>query len=141
VRARLKPAEIQEWLHRWAGPSAGPAQRLAIPLARAGYGAALLCAPGPMIRLCTGQAPSRRASQVARVLGIRHLAQAAVTAWAPGPEVVAAGAVTDLLHAVSELAFAARYKSLRRAELADALVAAALAVAEPALARQPANGG
>jgi hypothetical protein len=96
VRARLKPAEIQEWLHRWAGPSAGPAQRLAIPLARAGYGAALLCAPG---------------------------------------------AVIDFLHAASELAFAARYKSLRRAELADALVAAALAVAEPTLARRPANGG
>jgi hypothetical protein len=94
-----------------------------------------------MIRLCTGQTPSRRASRVARVLGIRHLAQAAITAWAPGPEVVAAGAVIDFLHAVSELAFAARYKSLRRAELADALVAAALAVAEPTLARRPANGG
>lgn len=141
MRARLKPAGIQEWLHRWAGPSAGPTQRLVIPLARAGYGAALLCAPGPMIRLRTGQTPSRRASQVARVLGIRHLVQATITAWAPAPETVAIGAVLDLCHAASMLAFAARYKSLRRAELADALVAAALAVAEPTLARRPANGG
>ena len=104
--------------------------RPAVPLARAGYGAALLCAPGPMIRLCTGRLPDSRTRRVARVLGVRHLAQAAITAWAPGPEVVAAGTVIDLLHAASMLAFAARYQSLRRAELADALVAATLAIAE-----------
>ena len=112
---------------------AGGSARLAVPLARAGYGAALLCAPGPMIRLCTGQIPSRRASQVARVLGIRHLAQAAIMAWAPGPEMVTAAVAIDLLHAASMLAFAASYKSLRRAELADAVVAATLAVTDPAI--------
>ena len=53
--------------------------RLLVPLARAGYGAALLCAPGPMIGVVTGQPPSRRARQVARILGGRHLTQAAVT--------------------------------------------------------------
>jgi hypothetical protein len=103
-----------------------------IPLARAGYGAALLCAPGPMIRVCTRQSASPRARRVAQVLGIRHLAQAAVTVWAPEPEVVAVGAVIDLLHAASMLGFAAAVGSLRRAELTDALIAATLAVAEPA---------
>jgi hypothetical protein len=107
--------------------------RLLVPLARAGYGAALLCAPGPMIGVITGQPPSRRARRVARVLGVRQLAQAAVTALNPGPEVVALGVVVDLLHAASMFAFAAVVPDLRGAELADALAATALAVAEPAL--------
>ncbi len=109
--------------------------RLLVPLARAGYGAALLCMPGPMIGVCTGQPPSPRARRVARVLGVRHLTQAALTAWNSGPEVVALGVVVDLLHAASMFALAAAAgQSLRRAELADALAATALAVAEPALA-------
>jgi hypothetical protein len=107
--------------------------RLLVPLARAGYGVALLCAPGPMIGVVTGQPPSRRARQVARVLGVRHLAQAAITALNPGPEVVALGVVVDLLHAASMFAFAAVVPDLRRAELADALAATALAVAEPGM--------
>jgi hypothetical protein len=77
-----------------------PAQaslRLLVPPARAGYGAALLCAPGP--------------------------------------EVIAAGAVIDLCHAASMLAFAAADQPLRRAELTDALIAAALAIAEPVTLR------
>ncbi len=76
------------------------------------------------------------------MLGIRHLAQAVITAWAPGPEMVAVGSVIDLCHAASMVGFAAASQSLRRAELADALVAAALAVAEPAGAGlSPANEG
>jgi hypothetical protein len=87
-----------------------------------------------MIRVCTGQYPSLRARRVARVLSIRHLAQSAITAWAPGPELVAAGTVIDVCHAASMLALAAVDRSLlRRAELADALAAAVLAVAEPAV--------
>ena len=112
-------------------PTAAGRLRLLVPLARAGYGAALLCAPGPMIGVVTGQPPSRRARRVARILGVRHLLQAAVTAANPGPEVVALGVVVDLLHAASMFAFAAAVPELRSAELADALAATALAVAEP----------
>jgi hypothetical protein len=118
---------------RSTAPTAVGRLRLLVPLARAGYGAALLCAPGPMIGVVTGKPPSRRARQVARVLGVRHLAQAAVTALNPGPEVVALGVVVDLLHAASMFAFAAVVPDLRDAELADALAATALAVAEPAM--------
>ena len=114
-------------------PTAAGPLRLLVPLARAGYGAALLCAPGPMIGVVTGKPPSRRARQVARVLGVRHLIQAAVTALNPGPEVVALGVVVDLLHAASMFAFAAVVPDLRDAELADALAATALAIAEPAM--------
>jgi hypothetical protein len=118
---------------RSTAPAAVGRLRLLVPLARAGYGAALLCAPGPMIGVVTGQPPSRRARQVARILGIRHLTQAAVTARNPGPEVVALGVIVDLLHAASMFAFAAAVPDLRRAELADALAATALAVAEPTM--------
>jgi hypothetical protein len=107
--------------------------RLLVPLARAGYGAALLCAPGPIIGVVTGQPPSPRARQVARIFGVRHLAQAVITVVNPGPEVVGLGVVVDLLHAASMFAFAAVIPDLRDAELADALAATALAVAEPAL--------
>ena len=107
--------------------------RLLVPLARAGYGTALLCAPGPMIGVCTGRPPSVRARRVARVLGVRHLAQAAITIWATGTEVIALGVVVDLLHAASMFAFAAVVPDLRDAELVDALAATALAVAEPAI--------
>ena len=113
---------------RSAVPTAASRLRLLVPLARAGYGAALLCAPGPMIGVVTGQPPSRRARQVARVLGVRHLAQAVITALNPGPEVVALGVVVDLLHAASMFAFAAIVPDLRGAELADALAATSLAV-------------
>ena len=119
---------------RTAGSAAAGRLRLLVPLARAGYGAALLCAPGPMIGVVTGQPPSRRARRVARVLGVRHLAQAAITAVNPGPEVVALGVIVDLLHAASMFAFAAVVPDLRQAELADALAATTLAVAEPAIA-------
>jgi hypothetical protein len=114
-------------------PAVASRLRLLVPLARAGYGAALLCAPGPMIGVVTGQPPSRRARQIARVLGVRHLAQAAITALNPGPEVVALGVIVDLLHAASMFAFAAVVPDLRQAELADALAATALAVAEPTM--------
>jgi hypothetical protein len=118
--------------------------RLLVPLARAGYCAALLCAPGPMIGVVTGRPPSRRARRVARILGVRHLIQAGITAVNPGPEVVALGVIVDLLHATSMFAFAAAVPDLRDAELADALAATALAVAQPSLSsvgRPKALGG
>jgi len=118
---------------RATAPTAASRLRLLVPLARAGYGAALLIAPGPMIGVVTGQPPSKRARQVARILGVRHLAQAAITALNPGPEVVALGVVVDLLHAASMFAFAAVVPDLRTAELADALAATALAVTEPVM--------
>ena len=118
---------------RATAPTVASRWRLLIPLARAGYGTALLCAPGPMIGVLTGQPPSRRARRVARILGVRHVAQAVVTALNPGSEVVALGVVVDLLHAASMFAFAAVVPDLRRAELADALAATSLAVVEPAL--------
>jgi hypothetical protein len=99
--------------------------RLLFPAARACYGAALLCAPGVALGLCTGQASSAQARAVVRLLGARHLAQAVLTLWRPRPAVLAAGAGIDGCHAASMLALAAARPGLRRPGLADALAAAA----------------
>lgn len=104
-----------------------PAGGRALQLARAGYGVALVLAPGPLIRLVTGAPPTRRACQVARLLGARHLAQATLTTLAPQPGVFAAGTGIDVLHATSMLMLAAIDRAARRTALADAVAEAALA--------------
>jgi hypothetical protein len=96
---------------------------------RAAYGAALVLVPGPVIWLATGQLPSRRARRVAQVLGIRHLVQAALTAAAPEPAVLAIGGQVDAVHGASMLLLALVSRAGRRAALTDALTEAALAAA------------
>ncbi|HUB23047.1 MAG TPA: hypothetical protein VMA97_11635 [Streptosporangiaceae bacterium] len=93
---------------------------------RVGYGMVLVLTPGLVLRLVTGRIPSPRACRVARVLGTRHLIQAAATAAAPRPEVFAIGGEVDAVHAASML-LASVWPGARRAALADALVEAALA--------------
>jgi hypothetical protein len=116
-----------------------------LTLARAGYGVALLCAPQALIRLtgdpATGQPaqasrarPSGRACAVARVLGVRHLVQAGLTAAAlqaqPGsPYPLAAGAAVDALHATTMVGLALVDRGARRVALADVGVELALATA------------
>ena len=115
--------------------------RIWFPLVRGGYGAVLLCAPGMAIRLSGAGAASPRALAVTRVLGIRHLIQAAVTAAAPNAVVLTVGAQVDLAHAASMLALAATSRPLRRAGLADGLTAAVFAAGGMAGARTPRHVG
>lgn len=103
-----------------------------VTLGRAGYGVALVAVPGLLIGL-TGQRPGGRACGVARVLGVRHLAQAGVTAASqlsdPGGSVVlGGGAAVDLLHATSMVALGAVDPHARRAALSDAAVETTLAM-------------
>jgi hypothetical protein len=104
-----------------------PGPGYALQVARAGYGLALVLAPGPLIRLAAGRPPSRRACWTARVLGARHLVQTALTAAAPQPAVFAVGGRVDTLHATSMLLLAAVSRGGRRAALTDALTEAAFA--------------
>lgn len=97
--------------------------------ARVGYGVALVMAPATVIYLATGSFPSRRARRVAQVLGARHLIQAGVSAFAPGPGVLVAGAAVDSVHAASMLVLAIFDRGTRRAVLADGLAEALLAAA------------
>ena len=116
-----------------------------VTLVRAGYGVALVVAPQALIGLTgdpvTGQSPgerprpSRRACGVARVLGVRHLVQAGLTAWALRAEEpdsslpLGLGAAVDVLHATTMLGLAAVDRGARRVALADTGVEAALAAA------------
>jgi hypothetical protein len=111
--------------------------RLLFPAARACYGAALLAVPGVALGLATGQAPSNRERAVVRILGARHLAQAALTLWRPRRGVLAAGAGIDGCHAASMLALAVARPGLRRAGLADAVAAGAFTAAGAAFASTP----
>jgi hypothetical protein len=113
------------------------AQRL--QLARAGYGVALVMAPGLVTYLATGRFPGRRGRRVAQLLGARHLVQAAVTAFVPSPDVFALGAEADALHAASMVALAAADRSARHAALTDAL--AETAFAATGWGRAQAGGG
>jgi hypothetical protein len=109
----------------------------ALPAARACYGAALLSLPGFMTRIVAGQRAGSRARSVARLLGARHLAQAALTARpAPGAARLAIGAAADLTHAASVAGLAAADRGMRRAALADAAIEVTFAAAGLTAARQ-----
>jgi hypothetical protein len=103
--------------------------RALLPVIRAGYGVTLVAVPGVLIRLVAGHPPGRRERRVARLLGARHLIQAAVSAFAPAPGVLAAGAGADALHAASMIMLAAVDPGSRRAALTDALAESLLAAA------------
>ena len=106
----------------------------AVQAVRVGYGMVLVLTPSLALRLVTGRIPSRRTCRVARLLGARHLIQAAATAVAPRPEVLAIGGGVDAVHTASMLLAALRparpaRPAERRAVLADALMEAVLAAA------------
>lgn len=92
-------------------------------LGRAAWGAALLLAPGPVLRHVHGLTVDRRSTGVARVLGARHLAQAAVAWWAPVPLVSAIGVLADSAHALTALGLAVVDPHRRRAGALDAVIA------------------
>ncbi len=126
---RPSPVTYSGFLARGASVARGAA------VARGAYGAFLLCAPGAALAACGAGPASTGVRSVARLLGARHLIQAAVTARMPGPAVLTAGSGVDVAHAASMLALAAADRPLRRAGLLDGLVAATLAVAGTVAAR------
>jgi hypothetical protein len=104
-----------------------PVRTAVLVLARGAYGIALCVAPGALMGLAGGPPPSRRTRAVARLLGARHLVQAAITSVAPDGAVLLLGAEVDLLHAASMAGLAVLAPRRRRIGLADGLIAAALA--------------
>lgn len=115
---------------------------IAFPLVRAAYGAVLLCVPGPLIRHVAGTRPDRRSLITARVLGVRHLAQGALTAANSGRQGLRIGASVDAMHAASMAALAAGDRNRRRIALTDGAIATTFSAFGMALARRrgrPAN--
>ena len=95
--------------------------------ARAGLGALLVTRPDLAARVLGAQ--RRDSHPVLRVLGLRHLLEAAALATRPTAGVVAVGLVVDGTHVLSCLGFAFISRSHRRPALRDAAAASTVLVA------------
>lgn len=93
-----------------------------IELLRGGWGVCMLVAPRRMMSLL-GVEVDVRSLVVARVLGARQVAQAALSGSRPSPEVLALGVWVDVVHCASLVGFAAVDRDRARASLLDAGVA------------------
>jgi hypothetical protein len=94
---------------------------------RAGYGAVQLLWPDRSPEQVLGGPLEPAARTGVRVLGARQLAQAGLTVTAPTPALLAAGAGTDALHALSMAVLALADRRWRRPAVVSALTAAAFA--------------
>jgi NAD(P)-dependent dehydrogenase (short-subunit alcohol dehydrogenase family) len=111
-----------------SGRSAPTASR-ATAAVRAGWGGALLMMPGMLLRAGGLSPVSTAAVTAARVLGARHLLQAALTAVRPTASVAVLGAAVDAAHAGTDVLLAVASARWRRTALTDAAVAAGFAAA------------
>jgi hypothetical protein len=96
---------------------------------RAAYGGTELLAPGTVERLLLGSGLDSRGRKALRVLGARHLLQAAATARG-GATVHRVGGSVDVAHALTMLALAAFDPPRRRVALLNAAIALAFAAGE-----------
>lgn len=94
-----------------------------IELVRAGWGAALLVAPGTVLERVHGLEVDRKSLVIARILGARHLVQASLSGVNPGPEVLAAGVWVDTVHALTAFGLAVVDRRRARAGVTDGIVA------------------
>lgn len=99
----------------------------AIELIRAGWGAVLLAAPAEVLDHIHGVQVDRKALVITRILGARHLTQAALSGVSPGPEVLAAGVWVDAVHSATALGLAVLDRRRARGGVTDAAVAASWA--------------
>jgi hypothetical protein len=96
---------------------------------RAGWGGALLLVPRRLLNAAGYRPAPAGAVLVLRVLGARHLAQAAAGGVAARESFAALGAVVDTLHSGTCVGLAAGSGRWRRAALLDAAVEAGFAAA------------
>lgn len=111
-------------------PVPAPSRPLeAISVARVVLGAGLLAKPTPLLAIAGGDAGSRRARQVARLLGVRQVLQGAVSIRRPTTTVALLGVAADALHSLSMVGLGLLDRDQRRVALTDAAVAASFAAA------------
>jgi hypothetical protein len=92
------------------------------------WGSACLLIPARLTAAAGGPV-DRRATDVARVLGVRHLVQGAVSVARPTPPVLRAGAAIDLLHSASMVVLGGFDRGRRRLAWTDAVIAASWCLA------------
>ena len=102
---------------------------------RLGYGLLQLRAPNLMPTRALGPPLRRRDRAVLRLLGARHLLQAAVTTAMPTPPVLRCGASVDAAHAASMMV-AALDRCRRRTAVAEMLCASGFTIAGVRAARR-----
>ena len=94
--------------------------------ARVGWAALLIGRPDAVFRAMGGTRPDGRWRVIARILGVRHLAQALLE-FGERPDKVRVAALIDTVHAASVLGYAAIDRPRRRVALADSAVAGSFA--------------
>ncbi len=94
-----------------------------IELSRAAWGVALLSRPRWVLTRVHRVRIDRPSLVIARILGARHLAQAALSGAAPTPAVLAMGVWVDGVHALTAVGLAVADRSRARAGLVDAGIA------------------
>lgn len=107
-------------VHRCPTVESSSRAQTAVAVARVSWGCLLIVLPLGLIRTL-GLPSDRRAIATIRVLGLRHLVQAAVVGGSGRR--IRVGALVDLLHGVSMLLLASFDAPRRRAALLDATVA------------------
>ena len=110
-------------------PRSRPATQRRIEAVRAVWGAALMIGPRTILERVHGVRADSRSIAIARILGARHLTQAALSGIRPTPAVLALGIWVDTVHAGTALTLAAADHARARAGITDAAVAAGWAAA------------
>lgn len=103
--------------------------------ARAAFGVLLIWAPKIVLREITGAEIGSGTRLFSRILGARHLAEAALLARAPSRRRVFFGAGVDAAHAATMIALSIIRPRTRRAALTNALGASMFAAAGAAVGR------
>jgi hypothetical protein len=99
-----------------------------LPVVRLTWGGLLVAAPATVLRmLAAGRPVTGSQARVIRILGARHVLQAAVELTRPTPRARRAGAAVDLLHAMTCAGAVAVSPEWRRPALADGIGALILA--------------
>lgn len=96
-------------------------------IARTVYGSFLVLTPGVVVRTVSGKPADRAPAVVARILGLRHLAQALAIDRAGTRDRLLVGAAIDAAHALSMFGLAALNEGYRRPAALDAVLATGLA--------------
>jgi hypothetical protein len=96
---------------------------------RAVWGAALLLAPGAVLRRVGHHPVDPPTRRITQVLGVRELLQGSIALRRRSRAWTLSGAAVDATHAATMFALATRHPAYRRASLASALVATTFAIA------------
>jgi hypothetical protein len=109
---------------------------LTLALAEACWGIALILSDDRALHRAAKQPVGQPVIDIARVLGMRELLQALITAWRPTRRTLRLAAAVDALHAASMVAAASARVGPRRLCLASAAVASVFSAAGLAQSRR-----